>query len=139
MIPEWGRSAGERNGNPLQYSCLENSMDGRAWWATVHRVSKSQTRLSDFTFTFIQAEAYGMLVPQPGFGPTPPALEVWSLNYWTARKVPELPILKMRKLRPRYIKWISQGSRYCKSRQIKKCCLRSASSLVTCNKDSLLD
>ena len=38
------------NGNPLQYSCLENSMDWRAWWATVHRVAKSRTRLSNFTF-----------------------------------------------------------------------------------------
>ena len=37
---------------PLQYSCLENSMDGGAWWATVNGVAKSQTRLSDFTFTF---------------------------------------------------------------------------------------
>ena len=35
--------------NPFQYSCLENSMDGGAWWATVHEVKKSQTRLSDFT------------------------------------------------------------------------------------------
>ena len=46
------RLYGEGNGNPLQYSCLENPMDGGAWWATVHGVSKSQTRLSDFTFTF---------------------------------------------------------------------------------------
>ena len=42
----------EGNGTPLQYSCLENPMDGGAWWAAVHGVSKSQTRLSDFTFTF---------------------------------------------------------------------------------------
>ena len=48
-----GRSPGERNGNPLQYSCLENPMDGGAWWATVHGVAKSQTRLSDFTFTIL--------------------------------------------------------------------------------------
>ena len=47
-----GRSPGEGNGNPLQCSCLENPMDGGAWWATVHGVAKSQTRLSDFTFTF---------------------------------------------------------------------------------------
>ena len=47
-----GRSPGEGNGNPLQCSCLENPMDGGAWWATVHRVAKSQTRVSDFTFTF---------------------------------------------------------------------------------------
>ena len=44
-----GRSPGEGNGNPLQYSCLENFMDGGAWWATVHGVAKSRTRLSDFT------------------------------------------------------------------------------------------
>ena len=48
-IPGSGRSAGEGNGNPLQYSCRENSMDGGAWWAVVHRVTKSRTRLSDFT------------------------------------------------------------------------------------------
>ena len=41
LIPEWGRSPGEVNGNSLQYSCLENSMDRGAWWATVHRVAKS--------------------------------------------------------------------------------------------------
>ena len=43
---------GEGNGNPLQYSCLENPMDGGAWWAAVHGVAESQTQLSDFTFTF---------------------------------------------------------------------------------------
>ena len=43
---------GEGNGNPLQYSYLENPMDGGAWWAVVHGVAKSQTRLSDFPFTF---------------------------------------------------------------------------------------
>ena len=46
-------SPGEGNGSPLQYSCLENPMDRGTWWATVHRVAKSWTRLSDFTFTFI--------------------------------------------------------------------------------------
>ena len=51
-IPGLGRSPGEGNGNPLQYSCLENPMGGGAWWATVHWVAKSWTRLSDFTFTF---------------------------------------------------------------------------------------
>ena len=52
LIPGSGRSPGEGNGNPLQYSCLENPMEGGAWWATVHGVTKSRTRLSDFTFTF---------------------------------------------------------------------------------------
>ena len=45
-------SSGEGNGNPLQYSCLENPMDGEAWLAAVHEVVKSWTQLSDFTFTF---------------------------------------------------------------------------------------
>ena len=48
-IPGSGRSPGEGNGNPFQYSCLENPMDGGAWWATVHGVAKSQTWLSNFT------------------------------------------------------------------------------------------
>ena len=47
LISAWGGSPGEGNGNPLQYSCLENSMDRGAWWATVHGVTKSQTGLSD--------------------------------------------------------------------------------------------
>jgi len=43
---------GEGDGTPLQHSCLENPMDGGAWWAAVHGVARSWTRLSDFTFTF---------------------------------------------------------------------------------------
>ena len=50
LIPVLGRSSGEGNGNPLQYSCLENPMDQGTWWATVHGVTKSQTQLSDFTY-----------------------------------------------------------------------------------------
>ena len=49
-IPGSGRSPGEGNGNLFLYSCLENPMDRGSWWATVHGVPKSQTRLSDFTF-----------------------------------------------------------------------------------------
>ena len=45
LIPGSGRSPGEENGNPLPYSCLENSMDREAWQATVHRVAQSQTWL----------------------------------------------------------------------------------------------
>ena len=52
-IPGSGRFPGEGNSNLLQYSCLENPMGGGAWWATVHGVAESRTRLSDFTFTFI--------------------------------------------------------------------------------------
>ena len=52
LIPGSGRSPGEGNGTPLQYSCLENPMDRGAWWAAVHGVARSRTQLSDFTFTF---------------------------------------------------------------------------------------
>ena len=48
LIPGSGRSPGEGNGNPLQYPCLENPMDGGAWWATVHG-----SQLSYFTFTYL--------------------------------------------------------------------------------------
>ena len=53
LIPGLGRSPEERNGNPLQYSCLENPTDGGAWSVTVHVVAKSQTGLSNFTFTWV--------------------------------------------------------------------------------------
>ena len=57
----WQDSPGEGNDNPLQYSCLENPMDGGAWWATVHGVAKSRTRLSDFTYlTFNRWEAIAL-------------------------------------------------------------------------------
>ena len=46
------KGLGEGNGTPLQYSCLENPMDGGGWWAAVHGVTKNRTRLNDFTFTF---------------------------------------------------------------------------------------
>ena len=49
LILESGRSPGEGNGNPLQYSCLENSMDREAWWATVHGIAKSQTQLKQLS------------------------------------------------------------------------------------------
>ena len=51
LIPGSRRSPGEGNGNPLQYSYLENPIDWGSWWATVQAVAKSQTWLSDFTFT----------------------------------------------------------------------------------------
>ena len=51
-IPGSGRSPGEEHGNPLHFSSLENPMDRGAWQAAVYGVAKSQTQLSDFTFTF---------------------------------------------------------------------------------------
>ena len=59
LIPGSGKSPGEGNGSPLQSSCLEISMDRGTWWATVHGVIKSQTRLSNFHFTSL-----------PGLGPS---------------------------------------------------------------------
>ena len=47
LIPGWGRSPGEANGNSLQYPCLENPMDRGVWWATVHGIATSQTRLNN--------------------------------------------------------------------------------------------
>jgi len=52
-IPGSERSPGEGNGNPLQYSCLENPMDRGSWWATVHGVAKSRTRLSNFSLLLL--------------------------------------------------------------------------------------
>ena len=62
-IPGSGRSPGEGNGNPLQDSCLENPMDREAWWATVHGVAKSRTRLSDFTYllTYTESESHSVM------------------------------------------------------------------------------
>ena len=74
LIPGSGRSPGEGNGNPLQYSCLENPMDGGAWWATVHGVAKSRTWLSNFTFTFF-------FQGQSPFSPNSTTL-CWFQNYF---------------------------------------------------------
>ena len=62
-IPESGRSPGEGNGNPLQYSCLEYPMDGGVWQATVHGVANSWTQLSDFTLLYFTLGLY-YKVPQ---------------------------------------------------------------------------
>ena len=56
LIPGSERSPGERNGNPLQYSCPKNPMDGGAWWATVHGVAKSQTQLKSCQSTKLKTE-----------------------------------------------------------------------------------
>ena len=54
LIPGLGRSLGRGNGNPVQYSCLENPMDRGAWRSTVHGVTRSQTRLSNWAHTYTQ-------------------------------------------------------------------------------------
>ena len=53
LIPGSRKSSGEGNGNPLQYFCLDNPIDSGAWWAAVHRVAKSGTRLSDRAYTIL--------------------------------------------------------------------------------------
>ena len=64
LIPGSGRSPGEEHGNPLQYSCLENPMDRGAWWATVHRIAKRQTRLKLFNMrTHTKSQWGGDSVP----------------------------------------------------------------------------
>ena len=64
-IPGSGRSSGEGNDNPLQYSCLENPMDRGAWWAIDHRVAKSRTRLSNFTSKSLQMVTAAMKLKDP--------------------------------------------------------------------------
>ena len=103
------RSPGEGNGNPLQYSCLENPMVGGAWWTTVHGVTKSQTRLSDFTFFFLSDFIYIYITciiiyiilifgctmqhvesyfPDQGSNLGPWQLRACSPNHWIAREFP---------------------------------------------------
>ena len=55
-FPGSGRSPGEGNSNPLQYSCLENSIDRGAWWATVHGAAKSWTQMSDYIFSSLGSQ-----------------------------------------------------------------------------------
>ena len=74
-IPGSGRSPGEGNGYPLQYSCLENSMDRGAWQATVHRVAKSRTWLSDFHFHFLVDIIKAMVFPGIMYG-----YESWTIK-----------------------------------------------------------
>ena len=74
LTSEFGKvrgKLGEGNGTPLQYSCPENPMDGGSWWATVHGVAKSHTRLSDFTFTFKDPCDYTELIWRRQWHPTP--------------------------------------------------------------------
>ena len=75
LIPGLGRSPGGGHGNPLWYSCLENPMDRGVWWVIVHRVAKSQTRLSGFSFL-------DTLYSQIG---SPHTMRISVLNNWSHR------------------------------------------------------
>ena len=87
------KSLREGNGTPLQYSCLESPMDGGAWWAAVHGVARSRTRLSDFTFTFHfhaldkEMATYSSVLPWriPGTGEPGELLSMGSQS-WTRPK-----------------------------------------------------
>ena len=68
-LGDTSQTPGEGNGTPLQYSCLENPMDGGAWQAAVHGVTKSRIRLSDFTFTFPFHALEKEMAPTPVFLP----------------------------------------------------------------------
>ena len=76
LIPGLGRYSGEGNGNPIQYSCLENPMDRGTWWAAVHGVAKSRTWLSDFTFTF-----HILIVLSWGFNKAPLVSRLFVSSY----------------------------------------------------------
>ena len=76
-IPGLGRSPGEGNGNPLQYSCLENPMDRGAWWATVHGVAKSLTQLSTHTRTWFLKRVF-----QGTFCSWKSSYYSWEMLFW---------------------------------------------------------
>ena len=79
-IPKSVRSSGEGNGNPLQYSCLENPMDRGVWQTTVHGIAKSQTRLSDLT-TFLYLEMSNFLSHECTLDHLSLRLECHSVRY----------------------------------------------------------
>ena len=82
-IPGLGRSSGEGNGNPLQYSCLENSTDRRVWWATVHGVAKSQTRLSTLHGVTKSQTRLSMHAPKQTGCPMKGSSGRWARRAWT--------------------------------------------------------
>ena len=82
LIPQSRRSPGEENGYWLQYSCLENPMDGGAWWATIHGVTKSWTPLSDWHFHFTFRSFLHQAQP-PNHAMPPPQVSIpWPLSQY---------------------------------------------------------
>ena len=77
----WEDFPGEGNGNPLQYSCLENPMDRGAWWATVHGVAESRIGLRDFTFTSLSFSLHLTINPEKAMAPDSSTL-AWKIP-WT--------------------------------------------------------
>ena len=97
LIPRPDRSPGVRNGNPLQFSCLENTKDREAWWATIHEVTQSQTPLSNWTHTRtldagkIKQGGFtgwtGAELTEPSASCLPRALFPESSNAWDLQKL----------------------------------------------------
>ena len=79
---------GEGSGNPLQYSCLEDPIDRGAWWAAVHGVAQSRTRLKWLSSS--SSKACWILVPLPGIEPWVTCIGWQILNHWTTRENPAI-------------------------------------------------
>ena len=77
-IPGSGRSPGEENGNPFQYSCLGNPMDRGTWWATAHRFAKSRTRLSMHALMHFPSVSHSVVACQ-----APLSMEFSRQEYWS--------------------------------------------------------
>ena len=91
LIPGLGRSPGEGNGNPLQYSCLENPMDRGAWQATVHGVAKSQTWLSNFISFHFWAYKVHLRITTYNLIDTEEGLKVWDTEMMQQRPMEKEP------------------------------------------------
>ena len=109
-IPGREDSPGEENGNPLQYSCLENPMDQEAWWATVHGVAKSWTRLSDFISLYklcVHAQLLSCVqlfeMPWTVACQAPLSLEFSMQEYWSGLPFPTLADLPDQGIEPRLL------------------------------------
>ena len=109
-IPRSERSPREGNGNPLQYSCLENPMDGGAWQATVHGVAKSWTQLNDFTFTIhfsctTEFTAAQFTIARTWKQPKGPSMEEWiKMQYiYTMKNYTDI---KKNELMPYSMTWV---------------------------------
>ena len=128
-IPGSGRSPGVGIGNPFQYSCLENPMDRESWGATVHRVTKSQTRLKQLSMHIRQCREASC--PQPGRGPSwkqtlQPQLSLWMM----ATMVKILPASSWD---PEFPSWAApkfQTNRNCEI--INICCFSTTKSGMIC-------
>ena len=100
-----GRSSGVGNGNSLQYSCLKNPMDRVAWWAIVHRVAKSRTRLRDYTHTHTHTHTHNIYIECPSDRHSPNMLS-WVINPRNSTC-----ILQMGKVRSRELEWLDTPPR----------------------------